>query len=374
VTCEVVANNALLDPMVEGLVVTFRTFDEGLLLGQMLESVGLGAPVTETLELAVQVIGEETLAAKGAIAYHPSPNGFESCLATPGLPEIMRGGPQRGAGRGRGILAVGPSAPYAPGAARDLAGAAGGPGCAVPRGGRRRVLGAPEINDGRAVACMIAWRTKDEPPEPAHRLTADRLVRHIGVALERDHHTMQLQDAALHDSLTSLPNRLQFFDRLDREMTRAKHEGSTLAVFYVDLDGFKRVNDLLGHPAGDEVLVEAARRIENAVRPGDLGARLGGDEFAVICPDIAEAYVAHQIAERLVHEVAKPISLSSDGAPCTSVPASASRSRSRPTTPPRSSRQPTPPSTRPRTLARAAGSAPPVEREARRRRGPTERE
>jgi diguanylate cyclase (GGDEF)-like protein/PAS domain S-box-containing protein len=315
ITCEVVANNALDDPMIGGLVVTFRTFDERLLLDQMLESVGLGAPVAETLELAVQVIGQETLAAKGAIAYHPSPNGFESCLATPGLPEILRGGPCEVPGAVEGAL------PWIralhtrqeqfatiaelPAAVGSLCRTEGVVGC----------WALPIVNEGRVVACVIIWRTKDEAPEPAHRLAADRLVRHIGVALERDQHTLQLQHAALHDSLTSLPNRMQFFERLDREMARAAVDHSTLAVFYVDLDGFKRVNDLLGHAAGDEVLVEAARRIENTVRPGDLSARLGGDEFAVICPDIGDVEVAHQIAERLVHEVAKPISLPADGNP-----------------------------------------------------------
>ncbi len=123
---------------------------------------------------------------------------------------------------------------------------------------------------------------------------------------------MQLQHAALHDSLTSLPNRMQFFDRLDREMARAQHDASTLAVFSVDLDGFKGVNDGLGHAAGDEVLVEAARRIEHVVRPGDLSAQRGGDEFAVICPDIGDVDVARLIAQRLVDAVAMPFRIAGD--------------------------------------------------------------
>jgi GGDEF domain-containing protein len=104
-------------------------------------------------------------------------------------------------------------------------------------------------------------------------------------------------------------------------------------VLYLDLDGFKAVNDRYGHRAGDQVLMTVARRIEDALRPDDLTARLGGDEFGVICARLHDQGEATAIAERLIASLARPISLPADsirspelaalaGAPITDIPAS----------------------------------------------------
>ncbi len=115
--------------------------------------------------------------------------------------------------------------------------------------------------------------------------------------------------AARHDNLTHLPNRAQFFQRLSRELRRS---GRLVAVLYLDLDGFKSVNDRYGHRAGDEVLISVAKRIEATLRPDDLTARLGGDEFGVICSHLHSPEEAITIAERLIESLAAPIALPPD--------------------------------------------------------------
>jgi diguanylate cyclase (GGDEF)-like protein len=93
---------------------------------------------------------------------------------------------------------------------------------------------------------------------------------------------------AVHDPLTGVANRTLLRDRLQLAVARSARERGATAVLFVDLDGFKEVNDAHGHAAGDTVLVEIARRMQTAVRPGDTIARLGGDEFVAVCEDVDE--------------------------------------------------------------------------------------
>jgi diguanylate cyclase (GGDEF)-like protein/PAS domain S-box-containing protein len=116
----------------------------------------------------------------------------------------------------------------------------------------------------------------------------------------------QLRQAALYDALTGLANRACFHERLSYA-TKIRHdELHRTGLFYIDLDGFKGINDRWGHDLGDEVLTEIGGRIERAVRPGDTAARLGGDEFAVVLADAVDPEQAAGIAERLLAEIAKP--------------------------------------------------------------------
>jgi len=97
----------------------------------------------------------------------------------------------------------------------------------------------------------------------------------------------ELEHQALHDPLTSLPNRTLFFDRLHQAINSARRQGTQVAVVMLDLDGFKSVNDAYGHAAGDEVLKIVASRLSNGMRASDTAARIGGDEFAWILPRVA---------------------------------------------------------------------------------------
>lgn len=117
----------------------------------------------------------------------------------------------------------------------------------------------------------------------------------------------QLTHQALHDALTGLPNRPLFMERLDRAIQRNQRVGTTYAVLLVDMDRFKRVNDSLGHIAGDRLLIEVGQRLTACVRSMDTVARLGGDEFAIILEDFQTAQEAIQITRRILEELHLPI-------------------------------------------------------------------
>jgi diguanylate cyclase (GGDEF)-like protein/PAS domain S-box-containing protein len=108
------------------------------------------------------------------------------------------------------------------------------------------------------------------------------------------------------DTLTQLPNRRLFHDRLDQGILKASRTGESLALFFLDLDRFKEVNDTYGHHAGDQLLIEAARRISNCVRESDTVARLGGDEFTLILFDAADTALTDRIADSLIVSLAQP--------------------------------------------------------------------
>lgn len=111
------------------------------------------------------------------------------------------------------------------------------------------------------------------------------------------------------DNLTGLPNRVLFTDRLHQAISMARREKGELALCYLDLDGFKAVNDTLGHDKGDELLKLAASRLKHAVRESDTVARLGGDEFAVILPHIADRSDAALVAEKIIDLIGTPFNL-----------------------------------------------------------------
>jgi diguanylate cyclase (GGDEF)-like protein len=122
----------------------------------------------------------------------------------------------------------------------------------------------------------------------------------------------QLEHQALHDSLTGLPNRVLFQDRLRHSLGRAQRRGTPAnghAVFFLDLDNFKLINDTMGHPVGDELLVAVAERISASLRPGDTAARLGGDEFTVLLENVGQAETL-VVAGRLLERLRKPFMLS----------------------------------------------------------------
>ncbi|MBU2670344.1 diguanylate cyclase [Actinoplanes bogorensis] len=125
----------------------------------------------------------------------------------------------------------------------------------------------------------------------------------------------QLRHLALHDSLTSLANRALFNERLAHALRAQTRTGEPLSVFFIDLDGFKAVNDGLGHTAGDLLLVEAARRLEQCARATDIVARLGGDEFAILADGLTSVDDTDAIAARIVSSLSTPFDL--DGQPVT---------------------------------------------------------
>ena len=137
-------------------------------------------------------------------------------------------------------------------------------------------------------------------------VTPDLLARAIRYAIERQQASVRLAHIAHHDALTGLPNRALFMDRATQALAQGRRHATPVAVLFVDLDGFKAVNDAHGHAVGDALLREVARRLAGNVREGDTVARLGGDEFTILLPSIAHEYDAAVVARRILESLAEP--------------------------------------------------------------------
>ena len=122
-------------------------------------------------------------------------------------------------------------------------------------------------------------------------------------------HQQQLEHIAHYDVLTNLPNRLLFAEHLQQAMAQAVRRGSQLAVVYLDLDGFKAINDRYGHSVGDNLLVVLAQRMRGVLREGDIMARLGGDEFAAVLVDLNTSTDSQPVLDRLLSAAADPVEL-----------------------------------------------------------------
>jgi diguanylate cyclase (GGDEF)-like protein len=128
----------------------------------------------------------------------------------------------------------------------------------------------------------------------------------VGVALSAAERDEQLIYQARHDDLTGLPNRFLFKERLLQEIAFAKRQGYGLTLFFIDLDRFKTINDSFGHSAGDELLIEAGKRLRQCVRTSDLVSRLEGDEFAVILTGIKGVSSITPVAQNLIKIFSEP--------------------------------------------------------------------
>ena len=126
---------------------------------------------------------------------------------------------------------------------------------------------------------------------------------------ERKRVEEQIRNMALRDALTGLPNRISLNEQIDLAFERGNAVGERFALLFLDLDGFKKVNDSLGHDIGDALLVEVARRLREAVRETDTVARLGGDEFVILLREIESPAVAERIADAIIEWIAQPFTL-----------------------------------------------------------------
>lgn len=147
----------------------------------------------------------------------------------------------------------------------------------------------------------------------AHRDSAGALLRISAISrdvTEQRELTDLLAHRATHDALTGLPNRRLLYDRLDLALARATRTGTSLALLFMDLDGFKGVNDSLGHLGGDELLVATVDRLSVRMRNVDTLARVGGDEFVLLCEVVGSAAHAADIAQRLLDAIAAPMQIS----------------------------------------------------------------
>jgi diguanylate cyclase (GGDEF)-like protein/PAS domain S-box-containing protein len=134
----------------------------------------------------------------------------------------------------------------------------------------------------------------------------------INDVTERKAAEKRMQQLAYHDHLTSLPNRLMFTEQLRRALGRAVRRKRHVGIFFIDLDGFKRINDELGHEAGDRVLKEMGRRLVGCIRQEDTAARFGGDEFAILLDEVQDRQCLASLAGRILKAVGQPISFGSE--------------------------------------------------------------
>ncbi len=142
--------------------------------------------------------------------------------------------------------------------------------------------------------------------------SSGKVVRYVAVFSDIIHikeHEAELISVAHFDPLTGIPNRILLADRMKQGIAQTTRENNMMAVCYLDLDGFKPINDTLGHEAGDEVLIEVSKRIGNTIRGGDTNARLGGDEFVVLLLGLYRAEECVATLERMLSAIVAPITI-----------------------------------------------------------------
>lgn len=147
------------------------------------------------------------------------------------------------------------------------------------------------------------------------RLAIQPLVHEISLRHKAEQqlkeYQQHLEHLAHHDALTGLPNRLLFNDRLEQAVLKSKRTGKAFALFFIDLDQFKQINDKEGHEAGDRVLVHMAKNLKNCIRADDTIARLGGDEFTIILSSFNDSDDIERVAHKLIKSAQEKISIGS---------------------------------------------------------------
>jgi diguanylate cyclase (GGDEF)-like protein/PAS domain S-box-containing protein len=177
--------------------------------------------------------------------------------------------------------------------------------------------------DGRAERCDLEHRLVRSDGSPMWSRTvmkaihdgegtAEQVVAMVEDISDRKRLEEDLVHRTLHDGLTGLPNRQRFVDLVGEAQARRGEDGPGIAVLFIDMDGFKEVNDSLGHHAGDELLVAIARRLAGTVRSGDTVARYGGDEFLILAGTVASTTDATQLAWRLANALRTPFSIAGE--------------------------------------------------------------
>lgn len=161
--------------------------------------------------------------------------------------------------------------------------------------------------EGQLLGIIALFFTEDRQPKSPDRNRMEMASGMASIAIEHRRLTDRLSYQAQHDALTGLPNRFLLEDRLQQAIAYSHRHDSQLAVLLLDLDGFKYINDTLGHQAGDQVLMEVSRRLRSITRRTDTVARIGGDEFCLVLSDLYSAADSLQVAQTCLEALRKPI-------------------------------------------------------------------
>ena len=168
--------------------------------------------------------------------------------------------------------------------------------------------------DGRWIWVLDKGKTIFDKDDKAIRMVGTMVdiskEKELEEKLEEQRDTLYHQ--ANHDALTGLPNRALFYDRLEKGIQKAKRYKTSLALFFIDLDKFKEINDSFGHEVGDEVLKVVANRLKKTIREEDTLARLGGDEFTIIIGDIISEQDVAAFAQKVLDSLKKPMDINGD--------------------------------------------------------------
>ncbi len=157
----------------------------------------------------------------------------------------------------------------------------------------------------------LGCRNSQQWAEDESQLIQDYADRLAVALFTRNREEMLIRQARI-DALTGLPNRFLFVEQLQKEIAKANRTTAKFAVFYIDLDRFKKINDSLGHSIGDKLLCEAGRRLQHCVRESDMVARLGGDEFTILINPVEHEHTATRIADTIIQSLTKPFFLDGD--------------------------------------------------------------
>ncbi len=173
----------------------------------------------------------------------------------------------------------------------------------------RSYVGTQLQVDGKAYGALafVGLRARMEGLDELARESISLMGLLVAAAVERQRTAERIEQLAFNDSLTGLPNRVLFADRIEQAFGAAKRYGRGFAVMYLDLDHFKTINDTYGHIVGDEVLVQVARRLRTLLRESDTIARFGGDEFVILQPVVDAATDAADLARKVLVALEQPI-------------------------------------------------------------------
>ena len=298
---EGIARNLLSDPAVRGYVAVLRDITDRHLIDAVLAGVMANADVADTLELIAELGVEQLGAVEVAIAYDLDGARRVETVHRGRPTELW---PSRIDEAPWSLVVDGEERP----AVQALRGLPVRLAADALEADVQGWVVVPVDHPGtkERLALLGVWLPTPSQLSPARYQALRRLVDLAAFALERWRYDQLLLHAARHDQLTELPNREQFFGRLRSVLGRTPGQ-PVASVLYVDLDGFKPVNDTYGHGVGDRLLEVVARRLQQSVRGADLVARLGGDEFAVVCPGLVSLEEAGDLAARLIATVAEPV-------------------------------------------------------------------
>jgi len=171
----------------------------------------------------------------------------------------------------------------------------------------RHYRAVPVMRSSRLTGMIVSLFAEDPPDGHTEQILLESWGRFASLAVERRGLYEQLSFRAQYDSLTALLNRAALYDRVDSWIRAYPTKRSPMALIYLDLDGFKQINDTHGHGAGDKVLQHVSAHILESVRRTDVVARLGGDEFVIVLPGVGELTEARRIADLVAAAIARPI-------------------------------------------------------------------